>query len=196
MTEFPLPAKGFPTSSRTTSRETVSESTADIATFEDQFLYDLRAVYDMELKLVGALDEMSRLVTDDNLEKGFAIHANETENQAERVEAAFAGLGREPERRENLVTDGLLADRERFDELVTDEGVRNVRYLEVATKTERIEITSYEGLLRTAEKANLGEEVIGPLKDNLKEEEKTLRKLEGLAGGTDLKALWNELTGP
>lgn len=40
-----------------------------------------------------------------------------------------------------------------------------------------------------AAKANPGDEVTGPLEDNLMQEEKTLQKLQGLAEGPNLKTL-------
>lgn len=172
----------------------VSTPDLELRDHEDQFAYDLRAAYDMEVKLVDALDEMSRRATDDDLAAGFALHRTETENQVRRVESAFEALGLEPDRRPDSLTDGLLAEREQFDDLVADDGVLNDEYLTAAMQTERIEITSYEGLLRTAEKAGLGPDVTGPLADNLAEEEKTLRKLQGLAAGSGGRPFWRTLT--
>ena len=151
--------------------------------------------YDMEVKLVDALDEMSWLATTDNLSAGFAIHRTETETQVERIEEAFEALGEEPTRRDDPVADGLLEERERFDARVGNDDLRNGHYLNAAMKTERIEMTSYEGLLMTAEKAGLGEEVTDPLADNLEQEERTFRKLQGLSTEAGLKAPWRDLIG-
>lgn len=52
----------------------MSASETEIRNFEDRFVYDLKAVYDMEVKLTDALDEMSRRASDDDLSRGFAIH--------------------------------------------------------------------------------------------------------------------------
>lgn len=76
-----------------------------------------------------------------------------------------------------------------------NDDLRNVHYLNRAMTIERIEITRYEGLLTTAEKAGLGEDVTDPLADNIGQEEKTFRKLQGLSAGADLKSLWRELMG-
>ncbi|XVH33725.1 ferritin-like domain-containing protein (plasmid) [Haloferacaceae archaeon DSL9] len=173
----------------------MSAPETDIRTAEELFVYHLQAVYDMELKLVDALDEMSRSATNDNLSKGFAIHRTETKTQVRGVEKAFEALGRELRRRDDDVVDGLLADRKRFDDAVTDDGLRNSRYLWTAIRTERLEITSYEELLATGEKAGLGADVMDPLKGNLLQEEKTLRQLEGLATDADLRTLWERLIG-
>lgn len=189
-TAFRLPTK-------TTLGPIVNDHQTDIRDFESLFGYELAAVYDMEVKLVDALDELSRLATNDNLSKGFAIHHTETETQVRNVEDAFEALGREPTRRDNRIVDGLLAERAEFDARVADDTLRNTYYLTAAMKTERLEITSYEGLLTVADNADLADDVTDPLAKNLEQEEKTLRKLEGLAGRStlDLESLWNDLSG-
>ncbi|NUB92300.1 ferritin-like domain-containing protein [Haloterrigena sp. SYSU A558-1] len=174
----------------------MSDRQSEIRDVEALFAYELEAVYDMEVRLVDALDDMSQLATNDNLSKGFAIHRRETERQVENVEAAFAALGREPNRRPNRIVDGLLAEREGIDAGVADDALRNVYYRNAAIRTERLEITSYEGLLELAERGDLGAAVTEPLERNLAQEEKTLRKLEGLADDdSGLKSLWDDVTG-
>lgn len=173
----------------------MSAPQTEIRNLEDQFAYELEGVYDMEVKLVDALAEMSRMATNDTLSQGFATHRDETETHVRRVEEAFEALGREPNRRDCPITDGLLREKEEYDASVADDDLRNLHYLSAGMKTERIEITSYEGLVMTARKADLGDEVTDPLESNLAEEEKTFWKLQGLSTGSDLKTLWNKLTG-
>lgn len=173
----------------------MSTRETELRNFEDLFVYELEAAYDMELKLVDALDEMSTLATNDNLSKGFAVHRAETNTQVRHVKEAFDALGREPTRRKNQIVDGLLAEREQFDAIVVDNVLLNTYYLGVAMKTERFEITCYEGLLLAAEKADLGTNVTDPLKNNLEQEEKTLRKLQALTKGTSSRTFWDRLTG-
>jgi len=103
-------------------------------------------------------------------------------------------LGVDPRRRDNLLVDALLEEQATYDELVAADDLRNARYVAAGTKTERIEITAYEGLLRTARKADLDDAVTDPLEDNL-DEEKTLKKLKAMSPGPELKALWTKLTG-
>jgi len=172
----------------------VNEHHSELRDATDLFTYDLAAALDMEAKLVDALEEMSRLATNDNLDAGFAIHRTETERQVELVEETFERLGTEPSRRDNHVVDGLLRERTQFDERVRDEELRNSKYLTVGLTTERIEIATYEGLLRTAERAGLDDSVTEPLEGVLEQERKTHRKLRGLAADTDAQRLWNRLT--
>lgn len=173
---------------------TMSTSQPTIQSLEDQFEYELEAVYDMERKLVEALEEMADMATNDTLSDGFDTHREETEMHVQRVEEVFEALGREPTRRDCPITDGLLEEKEQYDARVSDEDLRNLYYLGAGMKTERIEITSYEALLMTADKAGYGDEITTPLENNLKEEEQTFRKLQGLSTGSDLKTLWDKLT--
>lgn len=172
----------------------MNQDDADIREPVDLFAYDLAAVYDMEAKLVDALDSMSKTVENENLSDGFAVHSTETEGQRRRIEDAFEALGREPTRRADPVVDGLLEARARFDAAVADEELRNLRYLQMAIEIERIEITRYEGLLRTAKAAGLGDDVTEPLAGTLAQEEKTLGKLRALSAGSKLRALWEKWT--
>lgn len=173
----------------------MSSPHTQIRDLSDQFRYDLEAAYDMELELVDVLEELSRKASNDNLDRGFAKHRNETENQARRLEEVFGALGVEPARRDDPVVDGLIEENARFDDVVANDTLRDLQYLTAGMKTERYEMTVYEGLLLTAERAELGDDVTDPLEANLDEEERTFRKLEGLSTGSELKALWEKLTG-
>jgi ferritin-like metal-binding protein YciE len=167
----------------------VSESD-DIRTARDLFLYELEAVYDTEVRLVDVLDELSAAATNENLSAGFALHRTETERQARRAEQAFEALGVEPGRRNDPLADGLVARIEQFDARAEDDELRNLYFLVAGLQTERVEITNYEGLLLAAESADLPDAATAPLEASLREERKTLRKLNGLAGESDLRSIW------
>ena len=173
----------------------MSTTQNDVRTLEDQFVYDLEAAYDMEVKLVDALDELARTASNENMSEGFQTHREETETHVRRLEEVFEALGREPNRRNNPLVDALLEEKEQFDSVSSEERLQDLHYLMAGMKTERIEMTHYEGLILLAEKAELGDDVTGPLEDNLDEEEKTFRKLQGLSTGSELKSLWKKLTG-
>lgn len=167
----------------------------EISDLEDQFAYELAGAYEAEIALVDALDEMAASVTSDSLREAFATHSDETETHVRRAEAAFEALGRDPWRRENPIVDGLLEARAAYEDAVADDDLRNLHYLSVAMKTERIEMTSYEGLLLTAKRAGIGGDVTHPLRETLENEEQTFQTLQEIATGSDLKALWDRLTG-
>lgn len=173
----------------------MSSTQTEIHEIEEQLVYELEAVYDMELKLVDALDEMSRNASNDNISEGFAKHREETERHVQRVEEAFEELGRQPTRRTNAVVDALIEETEQFERRVSDDTLRDLHYLNAGMKTERIEMTAYEGLIMLAKKADVDDDVVDPLEENLDEEEKTFKKLKGLSTGSELKSLWNKLTG-
>ena len=173
----------------------MSSTLTEINHIEEQLVYELEAIYDMELKLVDALDDMSRKAANDNISQGFQTHRDETERHVQRVEEAFEALGRQPSRRDNPVVDALIEENEQFDQRTTDDTLRDLHYLNAGMKTERIEMTAYEGAIMLARKADVDDDVTDPLDANLDEEEKTFKKLKGLSTGSELKSLWNKLTG-
>ncbi|WP_135533214.1 YciE/YciF ferroxidase family protein [Halostella pelagica] len=173
----------------------MSDSEQYIESLEGLFEYELEGIYNMEVKLVSALDEMALATTNGHLESGFNSHRDETETQVERLEDAFEAYGVEPRQRDCPLVDALEKDRKQFEGMVRDDDLKNLYFLGAAMKTERIEISSYQSLLTTADKLDLGSEVTNPLQDNLEEEKETLRKLEGLSEGSELKSLWDRLTG-
>ena len=173
----------------------MSEPTQHIETLEGLFEYRLEGIYDMERKLVSELDEMAMATTNDNVQSGFSKHREETETHVERVERAFREYGVEPRRRDDAVVDALGTERRQFEEMVRDTDLKNLHLLGGAMKTERIEISSYESVLTVAEKLDLDGRVTNPLEKNLEEEKKTLKMLEGLSTGSELKSLWDRLTG-
>jgi ferritin-like metal-binding protein YciE len=173
----------------------MSDSEQYVESLEGLFEYELEGIYNMEVKLVDALDEMALATTNGNLESGFSTHRDETETQVERIEDAFAAYGVEPRQRDCPIVDALDKDRQQFERMVRDDDLKNLYYLGAAMKTERLEISSYQALLTTANKLDLDSEVTSLLEDNLDEEKKTLKKLEGLSEGSELKSLWDRLTG-
>lgn len=166
-----------------------------IDSLEGLFEYELEGIYNMEVELVDILDEMAMATTNENLAGGFDTHREETETQVQRLEDAFEAYGVEPRRRDCPIVDALDEDRRQFEGMVRDDDIKNLYFLGAAMKTERLEISSYQALLTTAKKLDLDGEVRNPLEDNLEEEKKTLKKLEGLSEGSELKSLWDRLTG-
>lgn len=155
-------------------------------TLEDLFDHQLRAAYTVENRLVDTLSEMASQVDDEELADGFGQHEGETMRHVERVEEVFEARGLTPEETEVPLFDGLMEEKRMFDEQLGEEGLRDVFYAQAGMKTERIELTMYEGLLLLADQLDLGDEVTDPLEENRDEEEKTLKKLKGMATGSTL----------
>ena len=162
---------------------------------DDMFVYQLQEMYAVEKKLVEVLGTLAEDATDDKLEKGFRDHQEETRNHVERVEEAFRALDRESEGSESLVLDAMIEERERFVEQTPRGELHDLFDLQAGIKTERMEITGYEGLLTLAEKLDLSGDVTDPLERNLDSEESTLNELEAMAKGSKGKGLIQKLLG-
>lgn len=162
---------------------------------EDLFIHQLKQVYYVENRLVDVLGELVDDASNDKLSKGFSDHRDETREHVENIERVFDALGREPEEEQSRVLDALLEEREEFVEQSDDEQLRDLYDMQAGMKTERVEITAYQGLLMLAGKLDYSDEVTDPLDDNLSDEKSALRKLEGLSKGSKFKSIVSQLTG-
>lgn len=160
----------------------------------DLFQYQLEDMYYVENQLVDVLDELARSTTDDKLSDGFTEHREETKEHVQRLEEVFRTIGEEPRERQSPVLDGLKREREQFLEENPDADVENLFSMTAAMKTERVEITGYQGLIELADRLDLGRDATSPLKENLDDEKGTLRELEGMAKGSKLTELFGKLT--
>lgn len=164
-----------------------------LTTLEDKFVYDLKAMYYIETELVETIKELAADAADDKLEKGFSEHRAETREHVNRLEAVFNELGIEPEARASPVFDGLLEERREFLQQTDNQELRDLFDLEAGIKTERMEISGYEGLLNLAKKIGYDDDITDPLEDNLSSEKSTLRELEGLTKGSKMKSMISQL---
>lgn len=88
--------------------------------------------------------------------------------------------------------DALVEEHDSFVE-ASDEQLHGLYDMQAGMKTERIEITAYQGLLLLAGKLDYSDEVTDPLEDNLSEEKSALRELEGLSKGSKIKSMFSQL---
>jgi len=156
---------------------------------EDMFVHQLERMYYVENRLVDTLDEMASEANNDKLQRGFADHRDETREQVERLERAFDALGHTPQESQSHVLDALQKEHEEFAAQSPDGELQDLFDMQAGMKTERFEITGYEGLLMLAKKIDVGDDVTDPLEDNLSEEKSTLRELEGLSKGSKIKSI-------
>ena len=162
---------------------------------EDMFVYQLEEMYAVERKLVDVLGDLASDATDDELEKGFTDHREETRQHVERVEKAFEALGYNAEGRESKVLDAMVEERREFVDQTPRGELHDLFDLQAGIKTERMEITGYEGLLALAEKLDLSDDVTRPLERNLDSEESALKELEALSKGSKAQSFISKLLG-
>ena len=167
-----------------------------VETLHDKFIYELQQVYYIETELVDILDEMAESTADDTITESFQKHQRETAEQARRLEGVFEALDEPTEMRQCYGLDGIIEDRQEFlDNAAEDEDLIDLYNVAAGMKTERLEITAYEGLLNHADQLDLPNEVTEPLDENLDEEEATLKELKGTMSGSTIQQLFGRLMG-
>ena len=166
-----------------------------IESLRDLFVDELRAAYYVETELVEELDHMARNASNEKISDGFANHREQTEGHVDRLEDVFAAIDEPPEGRTVAALDGLIEDRNRCEQMIHDDDLRDVLLVSAGMKTERMEMTMYEGLKMNARKLDLGRDVTAPLDDTLDEEEHTFQKLRTISGGSELKSMLDRLVG-
>lgn len=166
-----------------------------VQTLEDMFVRQLEEMYYVEERLVEVLGDLESDASNDKLGKGFADHREETREHVDRLERAFDELGRDPSRRESKVLEALVEEREAFREETTDDELRDLYDVQAGMKTERMEMTGYQGLITLADKLDYDDDVTEPLEDNLSSERSAFRELEALSKGSKLKSMISKLTG-
>ena len=147
---------------------------------KDLFVHELTDMLDAEQRLVEALGELAEDHSEEpQLQKGFKSHQVQTEKQVQRIQQVFEQLGEEPEQSECKGMKGLLEERETFKEEDPSEDILAIFDVGAAIKVESYEIDAYNSLIRLAEQLDINK-AVKLLSQNLKEEEQTRTKLEGM----------------
>lgn len=154
-------------------------------TIEELFEHELKDIYSAEHMLLGALEQMAGESSDPQIKKIFVQHRKETQGQIKRLEKIFKTLGQKPEAETCHGVEGLLKEKKTFlKERPSDELVEFFN-VGAGQKTERYEITSYEGLIDMADKLGMID-AVELLEQNLQEEEAALNKLKMIASEFDV----------
>jgi ferritin-like metal-binding protein YciE len=149
-------------------------------TTHELFTHELADMLDAERKILEALGEQIEETSNEQLQKAFEAHRAQTEKQVERLEECFQELGEEPEETECAGIKGLIEEHDTMKEEDPSEDILDVFNVAAATKVERYEISAYESLIRLADMME-HKKVSRLLNQNLKEEEQTLKKMQGFA---------------
>jgi ferritin-like metal-binding protein YciE len=149
-------------------------------TAHELFTHELADMLDAERKILEALGEQIEETSNEQLQKAFEAHRAQTEKQVERLEECFHELGEEPEETECAGIKGLIEEHDTMKKEDPSEDILDVFNVAAATKVERYEISAYESLIRLADMME-HKKVSKLLNQNLKEEEQTLKKMQGFA---------------
>lgn len=149
-------------------------------TLHGLFEFKLLGMYATEKRLLDVLEDAVSEAKAPQLRDALKQHREETERQVQRLEKVFETLGRRPRAVDASVVEGLVEEKRRFLAEDPTREVMDAYNLGAAVKTEHVEIAAYETLILLAEKVG-AQDVIGPLRQNLQEEQAALDKLTKLA---------------
>jgi ferritin-like metal-binding protein YciE len=149
-------------------------------TARDLFVHELQDIFDGEQRLVEALGEHEREASRPELKKAFGSHRKQTEDQVERLRQVFQEVGEEPEETECKGIIGLIEEHKAFKEENPAEELLDIFSVGAAVKVESYEINSYESLVKLARELGF-KKAVTLLNQNLKEEQQTLKIMEGFS---------------
>jgi ferritin-like metal-binding protein YciE len=140
------------------------------------FVHKLGAAYTMEKTITGMLEKNADEAQDPELKQMFTHHLDETHRQITNLERSFEAIGVDPDGQACPTIEGLKKEGEHMVREVEDALVDSV-LAGGATEVEHHEIAVYNGLITKAEA--MGEEdIVVLLRENLEQEEHTLKELE------------------
>jgi ferritin-like metal-binding protein YciE len=160
-------------------------------TGHELFVHGLNDMMDTEHQLVDALEELASDSSRADLTKAFEQHRKETEGQIERLQQCFQLLGEESEETECHGIRGLIAEKKAFSEENPSEDLTDIFNVGAAIKAESYEICEYESLIDMAREMK-HTKVAQLLRQNLKEEKATLKKMEAFSEKVKPNEMMNE----
>jgi ferritin-like metal-binding protein YciE len=148
-------------------------------TAHELFLHELSDMLDAEQKLVEALGKQAEESSRPELQKAFESHRQQTEKQVQRLEQVFQSLEEDSEEAECKGIKGIIEEHDEFmDEQEPSEDLIDIFNAGAACKVEHYEIAAYTSLINMAQQMK-HTKAVKLLNQNLKEEQQTLKKMEG-----------------
>ncbi len=147
-------------------------------TAHELFLHELSDMLDAERNILEALEEQANESSRPELQKAFESHRQQTEKHVQRLEQVFESLEEEPEETECKGIQGLIAEHDSFKEEDPSEDLVDIFNAGAACKVEHYEIAAYTALINMAQQMG-HTKAVKLLNQNLKEEQQTLKKMEG-----------------
>ena len=151
-----------------------------ISTPDEKFLHEVGDIYDAEHRFLEAQQLMLEQASDKALKTMIQEHIGETEAQIKNIEQIYEALGQKPKRVKCQAAVGLVAEGQKTMEEAESPALRDCVIAGAQAKVEHYEVASYRTLLMGAE--GMGQEAIAKLiKQNLRQEEQTAKKIEASA---------------
>jgi ferritin-like metal-binding protein YciE len=140
------------------------------------FMHKLGATLTMEETVVKMLQELEGKANSTELKEQLSHHHDETQGQIANLTQAFSAAGTEPQRQPCPVIEGLEQEgKETLQQAVPE--LYDAVILSGCAEVEHHEIAVYDGLITMADELDL-DDVVALLKENLEQEEHTLKEVE------------------
>lgn len=146
----------------------------------DLFLYDLRAMYDVEQKLAQILPVLAQESMDNAAREAFLTHEQETRQHIRNLEQCFQMVGSQPATLESNVVAGFKKDHDAFLQQQPPVQALVLFDLHTAYQSECLEIAAYHNLIETASSLGL-QGCVQLFQQNLQQEVSASQKLATIA---------------
>ena len=146
----------------------------------DLFLYDLRAMYDVEQKLAQMLPTLAQECMDNAAREAFLMHEQETRQHIRNLEQCFQIMDSQPATLENNTVAGLKQDHDAFLQQQPPVQALTLFNLRVGYQSECLEIAAYQNLIDMANMLGLQDCVL-LFQQNLQQEVSASQKLSTIA---------------
>lgn len=151
-----------------------------VDSLETLLIDELKDLYSAEKQITKALPKMAKAAESEELRKAFESHLKETEHQIERLDRAFAILGKASGGKTCKGMQGLLEEGEEMLKQVEEGSVRDAAMISAAQRVEHYEMAGY-GSVRTYAELLGQTEIHKLLQETLNEEGAADHKLTSIA---------------
>jgi ferritin-like metal-binding protein YciE len=150
-------------------------------TLHNALLHEMSDLLSAEKQIAKALQQVAKAANDQELKEMAQQHHEETLQQAQNLQDAFAHLGARPEK---MLCKGAAGIVEENNSTLKEEKpkdlIKDITLIGGSLRIEHYEIAGYRSAIATA-RALGQKEVVKLLQTNLKQEEATAKKLEAAA---------------
>lgn len=147
---------------------------------QDLFVHELSDMLSAERIIVEMLGEAQGMVQNPQLKQGLKAHQEETRQHVKNIEQVFRNLGAQPHPVECKAVKGLFEELKEAKHSNPSPQVLDGVVAGGAAKTEHYEIAAYTGMIEQAQAMGMAE-AAQLLQQNLRQEQATLQKVEGIS---------------
>jgi ferritin-like metal-binding protein YciE len=147
---------------------------------QDLFIHELSDIQNAEQIIIQMLEEAEGMVQNPQLQEGLRMHAEQSRQQAQRIQQVFDQMGTQPHPIECHAAQGLYEELQEAQQSQPSPQVLEGLVVGGACKTEHYEIAAYTGLVEKA-RAMGQTEAAQLLQQNLQEEQQMLQKVEQIS---------------